>query len=385
MNITEKIKYVGVNDKTLDLFESQYKIPNGVSYNSYIIQDEKIAIMDTVDKRAIKEWIQNIEATLGANKPEYLVVSHLEPDHSAGIEIITEKYPKMKIVLSKKASEMLPQFINTDLSEKIIIMQEGSILDLGYHKLQFIMAPMVHWPEVMVAYEQAEKVLFSADGFGKFGSLDIDEDWACEARRYYFNIVGKYGMQVQALLKKVANLEIKIICPLHGPVLNENISYYINKYDIWSSYKAEENGILIAYNSMHGNTEKAVNKLKEIIKQNTSEKIVAYDLARADFSEIIEDAFKFDKMIIASPTYDASLFPDTEKFLKVLEHKNFQNRKVGIIENGSWAPIAAKFIKETLNKMKNIEICEQIVTIKTSMNKENEEQMNKLVEQLLNK
>lgn len=383
MNITEKIKYVGVNDKTLDLFESQYKIPNGVSYNSYIIQDEKITIMDTVDKRAVKEWLQNIEETLEECTADYLVVSHLEPDHSAGIEIIADKYPEMKIVLSKKASEMLPQFINKDLSERIVIMQEGNILDLGYHKLQFIMAPMVHWPEVMVAYEQTEKILFSADGFGKFGSLDIDEDWACEARRYYFNIVGKYGMQVQALLKKAANLEIKKICPLHGPVLNENIPYYINKYDIWSSYKSEEKGILVAYNSIHGNTEKAVNKLVEILKETTTEKIVTSDLVRTDFSEVIEDAFKYDKMIIASPTYDAGLFPDTEKFLRTLKHKNFQNKKVGIIENGSWAPIAAKCMKEILADMKNIEICDQVVTIKTKMNKENEEQMRILINQLL--
>ena len=375
MNITEKIKYVGVNDKTLDLFESQYKIPNGVSYNSYIIQGEKITIMDTVDKRAVKEWLQNIEETLEECTADYLVVSHLEPDHSAGIEIIADKYPEMKIVLSKKASEMLPQFINKDLSERIVIMQEGNILDLGYHKLQFIMAPMVHWPEVMVAYEQTEKILFSADGFGKFGSLDIDEDWACEARRYYFNIVGKYGMQVQALLKKAANLEIKKICPLHGPVLNENIPYYIKKYDIWSSYKSEEKGILVAYNS--------INKLVEILKETTTEKIVTSDLVRTDFSEVIEDAFKYDKMIIASPTYDAGLFPDTEKFLRTLKHKNFQNKKVGIIENGSWAPIAAKCMKEILADMKNIEICEQVVTIKTKMNKENEEQMRILINQLL--
>lgn len=385
MDNTEKIKYVGVNDKTLDLFESQYKIPNGVSYNSYIIQDKNITIMDTVDKRAVKEWIQNIEKTLGEYAPDYLVVSHLEPDHSAGIEIITEKYPKMKIVLSKKASEMLPQFINKDLSERFVIMQEGSILDIGYHKLQFIMAPMVHWPEVMVAYEQTEKILFSADGFGKFGSLDVDGDWDDEARRYYFNIVGKYGLQVQALLRKAASLQIKTICPLHGPVLKEDIEYYINKYDIWSSYKPEENGVLIAYNSLHGNTEKAINKLAEILKEKTDEKIVLSDLARTDFSKVVSDAFRFDKMIIASPTYDAGLLPDTEKFLRTLKHKNFQNRKVGIIENGSWAPIAAKLMKEILVDMKNIEICEQVVTIKTSMNKENEEQMRELVKQLLNK
>lgn len=383
MNITEKIKYVGVNDKTLDLFESQYIIPNGVSYNSYIIEDEKITIMDTVDKRAVSEWINNIEKILGEKSPTYLIVSHLEPDHSAGIKILTEKYPEMKIVLSKKAADMLPQFIEKDLSEKYIIVSEGQILDLGNHKLQFIMAPMVHWPEVMVTYEQTEKILFSADGFGKFGALDIEEEWACEARRYYFNIVGKYGMQVQSLLKKAANLDIEIICPLHGPILKKNIGYYIEKYNIWSSYRPEEKGILIAYNSIHGNTEKAVEKMVEILKENTNEKIVVSDLAREDMAEVIEDAFKYDKMIIASPTYDAGLFPDTEKFLRSLKSKNYQNRKVGLIENGSWAPTSAKQMKDILQEMKSILICEQIVTIKTSMNNENIESMKKLADEII--
>lgn len=383
MEVTGKIKYVGVNDKTLDLFESQYVIPNGISYNSYVIEDEKIAIMDTVDKRAVSEWVSNMENVLGERVPTYLVVSHLEPDHSAGISIITERYPKIKIVLSKKAFDMLPQFVEKDLSEKCLVMQEGDVLDLGSHKLKFVMAPMVHWPEVMVAYEETEKVLFSADGFGKFGALDVDEDWACEARRYYFNIVGKYGMQVQALLKKVSALDIEMICPLHGPVLKENLEYYINKYDIWSSYRAEDKGILVAYNSIHGNTEKAVEKLVELLKASTDEKIVVSDLAREDMAEVIEDAFRYDKMIIASPTYDAGLFPDTEKFLRSLKHKNYQNRRVGIIENGSWAPTAARGIQDILKDMKNVSICDPVVTIKTSMSNENVETMKELVSAIM--
>lgn len=383
MEFTGKIKYVGVNDKTLDLFESQYVIPNGISYNSYVIEDEKIAIMDTVDKRAVSEWVSNMENVLGERRPTYLVVSHLEPDHSAGISIITEMYPEIRIVLSKKAFDMLPQFVEKDLSEKCLVMQEGDVLDLGSHKLKFVMAPMVHWPEVMVVYEETEKVLFSADGFGKFGALDVDEDWACEARRYYFNIVGKYGMQVQALLKKVSALDIEMICPLHGPVLKENLEYYINKYDIWSSYRAEDKGILVAYNSIHGNTEKAVEKLVELLKASTDEKIVVSDLAREDMAEVIEDAFRYDKMIIASPTYDAGLFPDTEKFLRSLKHKNYQNRRVGIIENGSWAPTAARGIQDILKDMKNVSICDPVVTIKTSMSNENVETMKELVSAIM--
>ena len=292
IKISDKIKYVGVNDKTLDLFESQYVIPNGVSYNSYIIKDEKTTIMDTVDKRAVTEWIKNVEKELGETKPEYLLVSHLEPDHSAGIEIITEKYPEMKIILSQRAANMLPQFLNKDLSERLVIVNEGDSVDL-------VMAPMVHWPEVMFTYESTEKVLFAADGFGKFGALDTDEDWDCEARRYYFNIVGKYGAQVQAVLKKAATLDIKTICPLHGPILKENLEHYINKYDIWSSYKPEDKGILIAYNSIHGNTKKAVEKLKELLEENKAEKVVLSDLSRDDMAETIEDAFRYDRLIIA--------------------------------------------------------------------------------------
>lgn len=383
MQITDKIKYIGVNDKTLDLFESQYIIPNGVSYNSYIIEDEKTTIMDTVDKRAVSEWINNMEKELGETEPAYIVVSHLEPDHSAGINILVEKYPKMKIILSKKAADMLPQFINKDLSEKLIIVKEGDEISLGEHKLTFVMAPMVHWPEVMFTYEQTEKVLFSADGFGKFGALDAEEDWACEARRYYFNIVGKYGMQVQAVLKKVANLEIKTICPLHGPILTENLEYYINKYDIWSSYKPEDEGVLIAYNSIHGNTGKAVEKLAEILRKKGVENVVVSDLSRSDMAEVIEDAFRYDKMIIASPTYDAGLFPTTEKFLRHLKAKNYQNRKVGLIENGSWAPMAGKHMKDILKDMKDISICEPMVTIKTTMNDETVSKIEELAEKFV--
>lgn len=383
MNITDKIKYIGVNDKTLDLFESQYIIPNGVSYNSYIIEDEKTTIMDTVDKRAVSEWINNMEKELGETIPTYLVVSHLEPDHSAGINILVEKYPKMKIILSKKAADMLPQFINKDLSEKLIIANEGETISLGEHKLTFAMAPMVHWPEVMFTYEQTEKVLFSADGFGKFGALDVEEDWACEARRYYFNIVGKYGMQVQSILKKAANFDIKIICPLHGPILKGNLEYYINKYDIWSSYKPEDEGVLIAYNSIHGNTEKAVEELARILREKNAKNVVVSDLSRADMAEVIEDAFRYDKMIIASPTYDAGLFPATEKFLRHLKAKNYQNRKIGLIENGSWAPMAGKHMKDIIKDMKNITLCEPMVTIKTTMNDETVKKLEELAEEFV--
>ena len=384
MKITDSVKYVGVNDKTLDLFESQYIIPNGVSYNSYVILDEKTVIMDTVDKRAVLEWEKNLSEVLGEKEPDYLVVSHLEPDHSAGIKLVLEKYPNVKVILSKRAADMLPQFLDGDLTERLIIVQEGEQIDLGEHKLNFIMAPMVHWPEVMFTYESTDKILFSADGFGKFGSLDTDEDWACEARRYYFNIVGKYGNQVQAILKKAENLEIKIICPLHGPILTENLEYYINKYDIWSSYKPEDKGILIAYNSIHGNTEKAVQKLVEILEEKTAEKIVVSDLSREDMAEVIEDAFRYDKMIIAAPTHDAELFPETEKFLRCLKHKNYQSRKVAIIENGSWAPMAAKYAKGILQEMKDIKIVEPTITIKTRMTDKNVEEMKELVNNFLN-
>ena len=383
IEITDKIKYIGADDKTLDLFESQYIIPNGVSYNSYLIEDEKIVIMDTVDQRKKDEWLENIEKVLNGREVDYLVVSHLEPDHSANIEILANKYKNMKIVGNQRTFNMMPQFFNMDTSKRQIVVKEGDTLDIGKHKLQFFMAPMVHWPEVMVTYEQTEKILFSADGFGKFGALDTEEDWTCEARRYYFNIVGKYGDQVQQLLKKAATLDIKMICPLHGPILKENLEFYINKYDIWSSYTPEDDGVLIAYNSIHGNTKKAVEKLAEILKEEGAKKVVISDLARDDMAETIEDAFRYDKMIIASPTYDAGLFPFTEKFLRHLKHKNYQKRKIGIVENGSWAPMAAKYIKNILEEMKDITICEKIVTIKTTMNEETIKDMQNLAKQIL--
>lgn len=383
IQVTDSIKYIGVNDKDLDLFESQYIIPNGISYNSYIIKDEKIVVMDTVDKRKQEEWWNNLERKLNGKQVDYLVVSHLEPDHSASIKMLTEKYPNMKIVGNALTFKMLPQFFEIDLTNKQVLVKEGDTLNLGKHTLKFYMAPMVHWPEVMVTYEETEKILFTADAFGKFGSLDTKEDWTCEARRYYFNIVGKYGMQVQALLKKLANLEIRTICPLHGPILKENLSYYINKYDIWSSYKPEDEGILIAYNSIHGNTKKAVERLQEILIEAGAKKVITSDLARQDMAEVIEDAFRYDKMILACPTYDAGLFPFMEKFLRHLKHKNYQNRTVAIIENGSWAPAAAKNMQELLEQMKEIKIIEPIIHIKTTMSIENEEEMKKLAQNML--
>ena len=380
--VTERVHYVGVDDKTLDLFESQYVLPNGISYNSYIIHDEKTVIMDAVDKRMVKEWLENVKKDLDGREPDYLVVSHLEPDHSGGIEALIDMYPNMKIIVSQVAGNMIPQFIHRDLKDKLVIVKEGEVIDLGNHKLQFFMAPMVHWPEVMVTYEQTEKILFSADGFGKFGTLDVKDDWDCEARRYYFNIVGRFGAQVQALLKKASNLDIKMICSLHGPILKENLEYYINKYDIWSSYKPEDSGILIAYNSIHGNTEEAVLKLAQMLKENGEEKVVVSNLAREDMAEVLEDAFRYDRMILASPTYDMSLFPDTEKFLRRLKHKNYQNRKVAIIQNGSWAPASGKLMKDLFSEMKNIEIVEPMVTIKTRMTEETEKQMEELVKNI---
>ena len=383
--VTDTIKYIGVDDKDIDLFESQYIVPNGVAYNSYLIKDEKIAIMDTVDARKQKEWFENLEKELEGRTPDYLVISHVEPDHAGSIEFISNKYPEMKLVGNAKTFIFLNQFFTNikNFEERKIEVKEGDTLNLGKHTLQFVMAPMVHWPEVMCTYEQTEKILFTADGFGKFGSLVTDEEWACEARRYYFNICGKYGMQVQLLLKKVANLDVKIICPLHGPILKENLEYYINKYNIWSSYKPEDNGVFIAYNSIHGNTRNAVNKLEKMLIESGAKKVVVTDLAREDMAEAIEDAFRYDKLIIATPTYDAGLFPYTELFLRELQHKNYQEKRVGIIENGSWAPMAAKCIKEILETMKNINICETTVTIKTRMNDSNEKEMNKLVNEIL--
>lgn len=383
--ISQEIIYIGADDKEMDLFENQYNTPNGISYNSYIIIDDKIAILDTVDKRKTSEWINNIEQALNGKEPDYLIVSHMESDHSDNIENLVKKYPNIKVVGNQQTFRMISQFFNLDLKENSVIVKEGDILDLGKHKLHFIMAPMVHWPEVMLSYEETEKVLFSADGFGKFGTLDTIEDWTCEARRYYFNIVGKYGANVQLALKKVSNLEIKTICPLHGPILNENLEYYINKYDIWSKYLPEDDGVLIAYASIHGNTEKVAKKMAEILEKKGAKKVVITDLARDDMAEAIEDAFRYDKLIVASSTYNMEIFPCMEHFLMHLKGKNYQNRTVGIIENGSWAPNSGKLMKELFEKMKNIKICEELITIKSALKDENIEQMEKLADEILKK
>ena len=380
----EDIIYVGCDDKDLDLFESQYIVPNGMAYNSYIILDEKIAIMDTIDKRKEKEWLENIQNVLQDKTPDYLVISHLEPDHSSGIESLCKLYPDMKLVGNDKTFNMLPQFIRIEsIDERKIVVKEKDTLNLGNHVLQFYMAPMVHWPEVMVTYDIKDKVLFSADAFGKFGTLDTDEDWACEARRYYFNIVGKYGMQVQMLLKKLANVDIEKILPLHGPILTENLEYYISKYDIWSSYTPEDKGVFIACASIHGNTYDAAKFLKEVLEKNTDEKIVLSDLSREDIAECIEDAFRYDKMIVMASSYNAKVFPVMEEFLTKLQDKNYQKRKVGIVQNGSWAPSAAKCMSEIISKMKDIKVIEPVVTIKTKMNNESKQMLNELATNIL--
>lgn len=382
ITISESIKYIGVDDTTLDLFESQYIVPHGVSYNSYLILDEKIAVMDTVDARKTKEWFDNLDKELKERVPDYLIVSHLEPDHSANIQLFTEKYKEAKLVLSAKAKAMLPQFFNIEgLDERCIVVKEGEELDLGNHHLKFIMAPMVHWPEVMVEYETTEKVLFSADGFGKFGALSHDEDWACEARRYYFNIVGKYGAPVQTLLKKASTLDIKMICPLHGPILKDNLGYYIDKYQIWSSYQSEDEGVLVASASIHGNTKEAALKVVDLLKEK-GVKVAFTDLTRDDMAEAVEDAFRYSKMILAGATYDGGVFSPMEDFLHRLQHKGYQNKTVGLIENGSWAPLANKVMKEMLTPMKNVTICENTVTIKSTYKDENQEAINQLVEEI---
>ena len=382
ITISESIKYIGVDDTTLDLFESQYIVPHGVSYNSYLILDEKIAVMDTVDARKTKEWFDNLDKELKERVPDYLIVSHLEPDHSANIQLFTEKYKEAKLVLSAKAKAMLPQFFNIEgLDERCIVVKEGEELDLGNHHLKFIMAPMVHWPEVMVEYETTEKVLFSADGFGKFGALSHDEDWACEARRYYFNIVGKYGAPVQTLLKKASTLDIKMICPLHGPILKDNLGYYIDKYQIWSSYQSEDEGVLVASASIHGNTKEVALKVVDLLKEK-GVKVAFTDLTRDDMAEAVEDAFRYSKMILAGATYDGGVFSPMEDFLHRLQHKGYQNKTVGLIENGSWAPLANKVMKEMLTPMKNITICENTVTIKSTYKDENQETINQFVEEI---
>ena len=381
--ISDSIKYIGADDTTLDLFESQYKVPNGMAYNSYIILDEKVAVMDTIDKRKSEEWFNNLNATLNGRDVDYIVISHLEPDHAANIKALADKYPDAKLVLSTKAKAMLPQFFNIDnLDERCQVVAENDELSLGKHKLVFIMAPMVHWPEVMLEYETTEKVLFSADAFGKFGALCTDEDWTCEARRYYFNIVGKYGAPVQTLLKKAAGLDIKTICPLHGPVLKDNLNYYIEKYLTWSSYEPEDDGILVACASIHGNTKAAALKMVDILKEKGYENVAFTDLTRDDMSEAVEDAFRYGRLIVAAASYDGGVFPPMENFVNRLSHKAYQKRKVGIIENGSWAPTAARWLKTAFDGMKNITICPDIVTIKSTMNDNNIADMEKMAEEI---
>ena len=367
-NVTKDIKYIGVDDMTIDLFESQYVVPNGISYNSYLIMDEKIAIMDTVDFRKSEDWFANLEEALEGRIPDYLVVQHMEPDHSGNIATLIEKYSEIKIVASAKAIQMMPQFFeDTCFEGKTITIKEGERLNLGAHTLQFFMAPMVHWPEVMVTYDSLDKILFTADGFGKFGALSHEEEWACEARRYYFNICGKYGAQVQSLLKKAATLDIACICPLHGPILKDNLDYYIGLYDTWSKYEVETEGIFIAYASIHGGTKKVAEKLAEILREKGAPKVSIADLCRDDMAEAVEDAFRMSKLVVAAASYDADVFPPMHDFLHHLKLKTYQKRRVGIIENGSWAPCAGRIMKGMLETMKEIEIVEPMVTIRSTM------------------
>ena len=368
MNITNDIKYIGVDDTDLDLFESQYIIPNGISYNSYLITDEKVAVMDTVDARKSEEWLLNLDAALGGRQPDYLVVHHMEPDHAGTVAVFVEKYPTTKIVASTRAIQMLSDFFEgVDFSDRTIAIKEGDEISLGEHTLKFFMAPMVHWPEVMVSYDVKDKVVFSADGFGKFGTLSADEDWACEARRYYFNICGKYGAQVQALLKKLSTLDVECICPLHGPILKENLGYYIGLYDTWSRYDVETKGVLVAYASIHGGTAAVAHKIADMLRERGAGKVAVADLSRDDMAEAVEDAFRMDRLIVAAASYDGGVFPIMHDFLHHLQIKSYQNRKVGIIENGSWAPCAGRVMRSMLEQMKQVEIVEPMVTIRSRM------------------
>ena len=382
MNITHDIKYIGVNDHQVDLFEGQYVVPNGMSYNSYAILDEKVAIMDTVDANFTHEWLDNIQNTLGGRQPDYLIVQHMEPDHSANIANFMKVYPKATLVSSVKAFAMMQNFFGTDFADRRIVVGEGDTLSLGRHTLTFVTAPMVHWPEVIVTYDAADKVLFSADGFGKFGALDVDEDWACEARRYYIGIVGKYGAQVQALLKKAATLDIQTICPLHGPVLSENLGYYLNLYDIWSSYRVESEGIVIAFTSVYGNTRKAVELLADKLKANGCPKVVVHDLARCDMAEAVEDAFRYGKLVLATTTYNADVFPFMKEFIHHLTERNFRNRTVALMENGSWAPQAAKVMRGMLEGCKNITFTDATVHINSALNDHSKQQIDDLAQEL---
>lgn len=383
VEITDSILYVGVNDRDIDLFEGQYVVPEGVSYNSYLIMDEKIALMDTVDARKSEEWLANVKVILGTRQPDYLVVSHMEPDHAGSIAAAVEEFPDMKIVGNAKTFAFMGQFFGFDIVARKVVVAEGDELFLGKHCLKFVMAPMVHWPEVMMSYETCEKILFSADGFGKFGALDAEEDWACEARRYYFNIVGKYGAQVQAVLKKLAGVEVNVICPLHGPILKENLAYYIGLYDTWSSYRPENEGVLVAYASIYGNTAKAAQKMAELLKGKGAKKVAITDLARDDMAEAIEDAFRYDKMVLACSTYDGGIFPCMEDFLSHLKAKNYQKRTVALIENGTWAPMAGKKMREMMEGMKDVKVLENMVTIRSTVKEDTVEALNGLAEELL--
>ena len=382
MNITNDIKYIGVNDHKVDLFEGQYIVPNGMAYNSYVIMDEKVAVMDTVDAGFTHEWLDNLQNALEGRKPDYLIVQHMEPDHSANIMSFAKAYPDAKIVASQKAFAMMKNFFGTDFEDKQVVVGEGDTLNLGTHTLTFVTAPMVHWPEVIVTYDNKDKVLFSADGFGKFGALDVEEDWACEARRYYIGIVGKYGVQVQNLLKKAAGLDIAIICPLHGPILTENLGYYLNLYNTWSSYTPEEEGIVIAYTSVYGNTKKAVMELKEKLKAKGCPKVVVNDLARVDMAEAVEDAFRYSKIVLATTTYNSEIFPFMREFINHLTERNFSNRTVAFIENGSWAPMANKVMKGMFEKSKNLTFAENSVTIRSALNEESSNALEALSEEL---
>ena len=381
MFVTDDIRYAGVDDTTLDLFESQYPVPYGVSYNSYVILDEKTAIMDTVDARATEEWLKNISEILGDREPDYLVISHLEPDHAANIGRLAEMYPKMQLVGNAKTFSMLPQFFEMDLTDRTVVVKEGDELSLGSHTLKFFIAPMVHWPDVMVTYDEKDKVLFSADGFGTFGAISENLPWIQEARRYYINIVGKYGPSVQMLLKKAAGLDIAMICPLHGPVLKDDLSFYLDKYNTWSSYTPEDQGVVVAYASMHGNTKEAAVYIAEQLRA-AGEKVIVFDLSRDDVSYAVEAAFRLERMVLAAPTYDGGLFPCMEDFLNHLKAKNFQNRRIALVENGSWGPMAAKKMREILDTMKNLTICETTVTIRSAMKEADKESIAKMLEEL---
>ncbi len=382
MFVTEDIRYIGVNDHDVDLFEGQYTVENGMSYNSYVILDEKVAVMDTVDAHFGVEWLQNLETELNGRRPDYLVVQHMEPDHSANIAVFMETYPEAQIVSSAKAFVMMQQFFGTDFPERKVVVGESSTLKLGRHTLTFVTAPMVHWPEVIVTYDSTDKVLFSADGFGKFGALDVEEDWADEARRYYIGIVGKYGAQVQALLKKAAALDIAIICPLHGPVLNENLGYYLDKYNTWSSYAVEDEGVVIAYTSVYGHTKEAVEELAEKLNQRGCPNVVVADLARCDMAEAVADAFRYSKLVLATTTYNATIFPHMQNFIDHLTARNYQGRTVGMIENGAWAPMAVKVMKKMLETSKNLTYTDTTVTVKCALNDASRAQIDALADEL---